>query len=91
VLERIRNEPAVLAGAVVAVLNALVLLDLVSLSAEQVGGINVALAAVLGLFVRASVTPTRTLDERGAVDVVLMLLVAVLLGVVLLLFGVTFK
>ena len=58
-LERIKNEPALLGGAVTAVLNALVLLDVVSLSVEQVTGINVALAAVLALFVRSKVTPTR--------------------------------
>ena len=59
-LERIKNEPALLGGAVTAVLNALVLLDVVSLSVEQITSINVALAAVLALFVRSKVTPTRT-------------------------------
>ena len=58
-LERIKNEPALVGGAVTAVLNAMVLLDVVSLSGKQITGINVALAALLALFVRANVTPTR--------------------------------
>ena len=58
-LERIKNEPALLGGAVTAVLNALVLLDVVSLSVEQITGVNVALVTVDALFVRAKVTPTR--------------------------------
>ena len=69
-LERIKNEPALVGGAVTALLNAAVLLGWVNLNVEQITGINVALAAVLALFVRASVTPTRTLatDERGALN-----------------------
>jgi len=90
-LERIKNEPALVGGAVTAVLNALVLLNVVSLSAEQIGGINVALAAVLALLVRANVTPTRTLpdDQRGSAH--LLISVVTLLGVVLLLFGIRLR
>lgn len=84
--ERIRNEPALVGGAVTAVLNALVLLGVVSLSVEQITGINVAVAAGLALFVRANVTPTRTLtaDERGVMAGVSGL-IAVLLAVFLVL------
>ena len=86
-IERLKNEPALVGGAVTAVLNALVLLDVVSLSVEQVTGINVALAAVLALFVRAKVTPTRTLgtDERGEIHAGLSGIIALLFGVFLLL------
>ncbi len=53
----IRTRPAAVSAAVVAVLNALVLLGVLSLSGEQISAINIAAAAVLGLFVHQSVTP----------------------------------
>lgn len=53
----VAREPVAVSGAVTAVLNALVLLGVVDLSAEQIGGINVAVAAVLGILVRSRVTP----------------------------------
>lgn len=59
VLERIKNEPALVGGALTAILNALVLLDVAALSVEQITGLNVAVAAVLALFVRSRVTPVR--------------------------------
>lgn len=52
-----KTEPALLSAAVVAVLNALVLLNILDLSTDQITGINIALVAVLGLFVRSQVTP----------------------------------
>lgn len=55
--DRISAEPALLSGALVAVLNALVLLNVVSLTADQIAGINVAFAAVLAVVVRQKVTP----------------------------------
>lgn len=53
----VTREPVALGSAVTAVLNALVLLGVLDLSAEQIGGINVAVAAVLGILVRSRVTP----------------------------------
>lgn len=52
------REPALIAGAVSSVLNALVLCGVFDLSGEQLGAINIAVAAVLALFVRSRVTPT---------------------------------
>ena len=51
------NEPAAWSGAILAVLNALVLLNVVALDADQIAGINIALVAVVAVFVRQSVTP----------------------------------
>lgn len=53
----VKGEPVALGSAVTAVLNALVLLGVLDLSAEQIGGINVAVAALLGVLVRSRVTP----------------------------------
>ena len=53
----LKAEPAAISGAIVAVLNALVLLGVLSLDVDQVTGINVALIAVLTLLVRQNVTP----------------------------------
>lgn len=58
----INKEPAVVAGAVLAVLQALVLLRVITLDESQLAGINVALIAVLTLLVRQSVTPNANLD-----------------------------
>lgn len=55
------KEPAVIAGAVTAVLNALVLLGVFTLTTEQLAGVNAALAAVLALCVRSAVTPNAKL------------------------------
>lgn len=57
----LEKEPAVVSGAVVAVVNALVLLNVVTLGAEQLAGANVAMVAVLSLLVRQSVTPNAKL------------------------------
>jgi len=53
----LEQEPAALAGAVLALLNVLVLLGL-DLSVDQLAGINTALVVVLTMFTRKSVTPT---------------------------------
>jgi hypothetical protein len=57
VMNILKTKPAAVSAALVALLNALVLLHVIDLSGEQIGGINVAIAAVLGLFVHQSVTP----------------------------------
>lgn len=60
--EVFKKEPAVLAGALQTVVNAVVGFGLVSASAEQLAGVNVAVLAVLTLFyVRPSVTPNAKL------------------------------
>jgi hypothetical protein len=53
----LRKEPVAIGTALVAVLNALVLLGVLSLTAAQLGGINTAVVLVLGLFTRNAVTP----------------------------------
>jgi len=60
-----RTEPALVSGALVAVLNALVALSVISLTAEQISAINVALVAVLAIFVRQSVIPTVNVGDAG--------------------------
>lgn len=61
----LRTEPAIISGAAVAVLNALVALSVITLTAEQISAINVALVAVLAIFVRQSVTPTVKVGDAG--------------------------
>ena len=53
----LEQEPAALAGAIIAVLNAAVLLGL-SLTVDQLAGVNVALVTVLTTFTRSKVEPT---------------------------------
>lgn len=53
----LNNEPVAVGSALVAVLNALVLLGVIDLSADQIAGINTAVIAVGGLLVRRKVTP----------------------------------
>lgn len=52
------NEPVLIGGAVVAVLNVLVALSVFTLSVDQIALINVAIAAVFAVFIRSQVTPT---------------------------------
>ena len=54
----LEQEPAVLSGAILAVLNVAVLLFGLSLTVDQLAAINVALVAVLTVFTRKNVTPT---------------------------------
>lgn len=53
----LKAQPAAISAAVVAVLNALVLLGPLGLTADQISAINIAVVAVLGLFVHQTVTP----------------------------------
>lgn len=53
----LKAEPVAIASAVTAVLNALVLLGVFTLDADQLAGINTAVVLVLGLVVRSQVTP----------------------------------
>lgn len=59
------NEPAAYSGAVVAILNALVLLNVIHLTLDQIAGVNVALISVLTLGVRAAVTPTQNIPPTN--------------------------
>lgn len=60
-LERIKNEPAVVAGIVQALLGLLLAFG-VNLSTEQVGAVMAVTAALLALLVRSQVTPVRNVD-----------------------------
>lgn len=60
------KEPAVITSTLVAIVNALVLFNVLSWTAEQIAGANVALLAVLGLFVRAKVTPNSSVAATTA-------------------------
>lgn len=55
--ERLSAEPALLSGAVMALVNLLVLFGVFSLTTDQLAGVNTALVAVLALVVRATVAP----------------------------------
>lgn len=63
-LERLKNEPALVVGVLQAVLALAVSFGL-DLSADQVGGIMAVSAAVLAVLVRSRVTPTRTIASRA--------------------------
>lgn len=91
-LEKIRNEPARVVGVVLAALGLLSAFNL-GISDEQTAAVVALVGAVLALVgaetVRAQVTPTRKLPpEDGAGDALVVLAVAILIGVVLILFGV---
>lgn len=51
------KEPVLIAAAVAALLNALVALHAFTLSTDQLSVVNIAVVAVLALFVRSQVTP----------------------------------
>jgi hypothetical protein len=93
VLERIKNEPALVAGFVQAVLGLLLAFG-VHLDPAQVGAIMAVTAAGLAIVVRANVVPLRNTshpaNQRGVVDAVALIVVATFVCVVLLLFGVHF-
>lgn len=63
----LRTEPAAISGAIVAVLNALVLLNVLNLTVDQISGINIAVIAVLTLFVRQTVTPNANITSDDPV------------------------
>lgn len=52
-----KNEPAVIAGAGMSVVNVLALFDVIHATVQQLGAVNVATIAVLTLFTRSKVTP----------------------------------
>lgn len=57
VWERLSGEPALLSGAVMAVVNLLILFGVLSLTTDQLAGVNAALVAVLAVVIRATVAP----------------------------------
>lgn len=57
------KQPVAIAAAVIAVLNAFVIAGTVHLSSQSVAGINVALVAVLGLFVGNRTANKAVLNE----------------------------
>lgn len=64
---RLRNlldkNPIQISGAVMALLNLLVIVDVVSVSADAVAASNTALILVLGLFVTTRTTNTAKLED----------------------------
>lgn len=55
--EILNREPAAVSAALIAALNVAVLLGVIDLTVDQLGGINTALTLLLGLFTRSKVTP----------------------------------
>lgn len=64
------KQPVILAGAVAAVVNFLVVAGVIVVDAKTVAGGNAALVAVLGLFVNSKTSNTAVLDELGDTTVV---------------------
>lgn len=60
-LERIKNEPALISGLLVVLLNLGAAFGL-DLTGEQTAAISAVSAAVLAIIVRSQVTPTRKVD-----------------------------
>lgn len=82
-LDRIKSEPAVIAGLVQATLGLLLAFG-IDLSQEQVGAIMAVTAAILALVVRANVTPLpAAANERGAINAGFSGIVALLLAIAL--------
>lgn len=65
----IQKEPAVVAGAVLAVLNMLQALGMITLTADALSSINLALIAVLTLFVRQTSTSTASPTLKPGTEV----------------------
>ncbi len=59
------REPVAAQGLTIALINFLITFHLVNLSDAQIGAINIFLAAVLGFFVRRSVTPISDPENSG--------------------------
>lgn len=55
--EILNREPAAISAVLIALLNVAVLLGWLDLSVDQLGGINTAVALLLGLFTRSKVSP----------------------------------
>lgn len=53
------KEPVLIAAAIAAILNALVRLNAFTLSTDQLSVVNIAVVAVLALFVRSQVSPVK--------------------------------
>ena len=51
------REPALIAGAVDAIINMLIAFHVIAFSGDQIAQINVAMAAIVALIVRQAVTP----------------------------------
>lgn len=89
-LDRIRREPAIVAGVVQAVLGLLLAFG-VDMTTEQTGAILAVTAAVLALFVRSQVTPVAgggEGGEEGQANTLLLIAVAALVLATLAIFGV---
>lgn len=65
----IQREPAVVAGAVLAVLQVLVLFNVIQVDEIQLAAVNTALVAVLSLFVRQSSTPIAAPELKAGTEV----------------------
>ena len=93
IIEKILNNPVLASTFVGAVLVVLVQAG-VPISDGLANAITGLIVAGLAIFARSQVTPVRTAaperNETGSADVGLVLLVAILLGIVLLLFGIRF-
>ncbi len=59
------HEPVALSAAVVVVANTLALFGVVDVTADQLAGVNTAVAVVLSLFTRNAVTPTAKTVGQG--------------------------
>jgi hypothetical protein len=57
------KNPIQLSGAIMAVVNFLILMEWVTMTDKQVAGANVALVAVLSLFIVSKTTNTAKLEE----------------------------
>lgn len=57
VWKRLSAEPALISGAVMAIINLLALFGVFTLTADQLAGVNAALVALLAVVIRATVTP----------------------------------
>jgi hypothetical protein len=75
-LERIKNEPSLVSGLIVALLTLGAAFGL-NLTGEQTAAITAAGGAILAFIVRGQVTPTRKTDETGAGELKLVALVVV--------------
>jgi uncharacterized membrane protein len=69
----LQQEPVAIGGGVTVLVQLLVLLHVVSLSAEQIAGITVAVVTLLTLLTRRKVTPSENVlvtkrDIKAAVD-----------------------
>jgi hypothetical protein len=57
------KNPIQISGAIMAIINFFIIMDWIDMSADGVAALNVALVAVLGLFVVNATTNTAKLDE----------------------------